>query len=341
MRSSRPLLLSFSRMLDMGGMPSAASAKAIKPVNAAKNCKVQCLAFDFDLLTRTVNESSAKPVKITAPPVDPVRLDPVVPNVGMIQEMANLLNVSLGGSKAKKDDDAADDLSALLSAEEEAAVLEKAAADKKINKNPLAGSDIRNKYASKLRHRVEGGVAGLESAKQRQADALVKGDAAGHLAARTVAMNQGNTETKWMAMTGTGTLLQYISNRSMKIALLPVPSNSHAEIEGKRMREFAKQLPNVEFNVVLQNGEAASDVLTNLLEELSTLDPPTTMVVSDRDDYLRFAKDSGMTTCRVRTHANAPRGNVSAHYSVNSMAEVQDVLDEINGISFNAVFASK
>jgi hypothetical protein len=264
----------------------------------------------------------------------------------LIQDLANLLNVNLGGTvgKAKNQGDN-DDISSLLSAEEEAAILkqkvaDKAALDKK--NNPLASVDIRNKYASKLRHRVEGGVAGLESAKQRQQDALIKGDAAGHLAARTVAMKSGgNNETKWMAMTGTGSLLQYVSNRSMKIALLPVPSNEQAEQEAKRMNDFTKQLPNVSFDVVLQDGEAANDILMHLIEELEPIDSLSTMVISDRDDYLRHAKETGMTTCRVRPHANSPRGNVSAHYTVNSMAEVQDVVNDINGISFNAVFASK
>ena len=60
------------------------------------------------------------------------------------------------------------------------------------------------------------------------------------------------------------------------------------------------------------------------------------MVVSDKDDYLKAAKDLGMITCRLRPK-NARRGNVTAHYNASSVPEVQDVVNDVTGISFNAV----
>ena len=156
-----------------------------------------------------------------------------------------------------------------------------------------------------------------------------------------MAVKAGSSETpKWMALTGTGALLQYVSTRSMKIALLPQPGNRNAEQEGQRMEEFTKQIPQVTFDVVLkEGGEHVPGILQSLLGQIA-LDPLTCLVVSDRDDYLRSAKEAGMTTCRVRTHVNAPRGNTTAHYTVTTMAEVQDVVNEINGISFKAIGAS-
>jgi hypothetical protein len=126
----------------------------------------------------------------------------------------------------------------------------------------------------------------------------------------------------------------------MKIALLPLPGNGKSEEEGNRMVEFTKQIPQVPFDVLLKEGETVDGILQSLLSQVS-MEPLSCLVVSDRDDYLRTAKDAGMTTCRVRAHANAPRGNTSAHYTVMSMAEVQDVVNDINGISFKATASAR
>lgn len=338
MRSTH-IARNISRMLDLGGMPSAATSKNAL-MDASKNCKVRCLAFDFDLLTRTTVKESNVPADpkplgsaVTESHARPV--SPILPDVSMLQQMANLLNVKLGGSvtPSKQIDD---DLSSL---DTTTADSDKRRPEKSPS-NPLPGdNDIRNKYAAKLRNR--GGVAGIALAKQEADDSLLKGDAAGHLVARAMAVKAGSSETpKWMALTGTGALLQYVSTRSMKIALLPQPGNRNAEQEGQRMEEFTKQIPQVTFDVVLkEGGEHVPDILQSLLGQIA-LDPLTCLVVSDRDDYLRSAKEAGMTTCRVRTHVNAPRGNTTAHYTVTTMAEVQDVVNEINGISFKAIGAS-
>ena len=332
MRSSQ-VVRNISRMLDLGGMPPASTSK-MSLMDASKNCKVRCLAFDFDLLTRTIVESqqaAQHPALRVEPPIPPLAA-PVLPDVTLLQQMANLLNVKLGESVAAKRID--DDLSALAGA--------KTTPDKKPISNPVAGnSDIRNKYAAKLQNR--GGIAGIELAKYQAEDSHMKGDAGGHLVARAMAVKAGSTSEasqRWMAHTGTGALLQYVTARSMKIALLPVPGNGKAEEEGNRMQEFTKQIPQIAFDVVLKEGETVDEILQNLLIQAS-MEPLTCLVISDRDDYLRTAKDAGMTTCRVRAHGNAPRGNTSAHYTVMSMAEVLDVVNDINGISFKAIASAR
>lgn len=336
MRSTH-VVRNISRMLDLGGMPPASTSRS-SLMDASKNCKVRCLAFDFDLLTRTVAESQqaaqqSASIRVVEPAAAPTPKAPVLPDVTMLQQMANLLNVKLGESVTAKRLD--DDLSALGEGKKSTPV-------KKAVSNPVAGdTDIRNKYAAKLQNR--GGIAGIELAKYQAEDSHLKGDAAGHLVARAMAVKAGSsseTSQRWMAHTGTGALLQYVTIRSMKIALLPVPGNGKAEQEGNRMEEFTKQIPQVSFDVVLKEGETVAEILQNLLSQVS-MEPLTCLVVSDRDDYLRTAKEAGMTTCRVRAHANAPRGNTTAHYTVTSMAEVQDVVNDINGISFKAAASAR
>jgi hypothetical protein len=208
-----------------------------------------------------------------------------------------------------------------------------------------ATMDIRTKYASKLRSKVDGGLAGVELANSKKEESLTQGDAAGHFIARSIAAsNTVSTKgSKWMASTGTGTLCSFLSNRSMKIALLPkqgLRSEEEKDNDRHGMELLAKQLPNVKFNLLgvdeNMNISNADDILNYVATEVESL-PVSIMVVSDQDAYLGSARDAGMYTCRVR-RKNEPRGNITASYTVEDVKEVEDVVNELNGISFNTVF---
>ena len=83
-------------------------------------------------------------------------------------------------------------------------------------------------------------------------------------------------------------------------------------------------------------GREASEILHTVLSKIEA-EPISTIVVSDRDDYLGSAKELGVFTCRVRKK-NAPRGNITTNYTVEMVKEVEDVVNELNGISYNTVF---
>jgi len=68
--------------------------------------------------------------------------------------------------------------------------------------------------------------------------------------------------------------------------------------------------------------------------------PKHCLVVSDRDDYLKIAKDGGMFTCRIRPKQGR-RGNITAAYDVSAIVDVMDIINEIDGISFNSVLGSR
>jgi len=206
------------------------------------------------------------------------------------------------------------------------------------------GSDIRSKYAGKLRDRLDGGLAGVENAKAQVEEALSRGDAAGHLAARKIASAQrvGKKGTKWLATTGTGNLLQYLSSRSMRIALLPIPNNANGDSNAAvsdRMDLLTRQMPEVNFGLLVKDGNQSPSDILDLVKAKTEVPNGSALVVSDRDDYLREAKDSGYYTCRIRPK-NSPSGNVTTNYTVEDIAGVQDVINELNGISYNTVFAS-
>ena len=85
--------------------------------------------------------------------------------------------------------------------------------------------DIRSKYGKKLRKKVEGGLSGANLANTKKKEALQRADAASHLAARTIALMDDvqASGSRWLANSGTGSLLSFLSMRSVKIALMPSP----------------------------------------------------------------------------------------------------------------------
>lgn len=327
-------------MMDLGGMPPSKTGP-IRTVDGSKNCKLQLVAFDFDVLTKSLSSDNQENVKKTAviskenEESSSSISSPVTALVDKVQEIASLLNVNLGNTKEKRifsRKEQEDDLSALTGQHD---VTDKPDAFQEGPKAPYS-TDIRAKYAEKLASR--GGLAGVDHAKRQVEETLAKGDAAGHLQARAAAVSQTVGETKWMALTGTGSLLTYISNRSMKIALLPLPSPEPRLDVKQKMTTFTKQMSLVSFDLLIDKGKDATEILQELQSEFD-VDPVATMIVSDRDDYLKAAKEGGMVACRIRPK-NARRGNISAHYNVETVGEVQDVVNEINGISFQATRAA-
>ena len=238
--------------------------------------------------------------------------------------------------------------------------------------NILLAHDPRAKYLSKLSQKgIVGGLDSVNRAREQVASALQKGDAAaGHWEARNLVRQStevhgggGRTtdgtshQIRWMARTGTGHLLQYMTQRAMKIVLLPSSgakgdtTDAARTAEGQDMKEFDRQLKEVVIDrfvtpheaVQTETGERrlASDLIQDVLAGLELVtSPERCMMVSDQEDYLRAAKDAGMVTCRIRPH-NAPRGNVSVHYMIPTLSELRQVIDSINGVSFNAALKGR
>jgi len=342
-------------MLDLGAV---ASKDAKTQIDTGKNLKIRAIALDFNVITRSV-ESQRKEVETTTTNASTGKVsgrvgdntisksankENVQPNVGIIQNIANLLGVNLGGDV--KQDGGIDDLSRLTGKSDGISTTTKKKEDARENLT----HDVRIKYAKKLRARVEGGLAGVELANSKREEILKKGDAPGHLIARSIAAAQivSTSGSMWLAKTGTGTLLTFLNQRSMKIALMPSPTLTDTiekEKEGERMNNFTKQLPGIKFHLLIKGleddnipiGKSTDAVLGQILASI-VIPPVSTLVVSDRDDYLLAAKNRGMFTCRVR-RKNKPRGNVTTSYTVADIDEIEDVINEVNGVSFNTVLS--
>ncbi|KAL3804418.1 hypothetical protein HJC23_011346 [Cyclotella cryptica] len=364
----------FSSMLDMGGM---ATANANTRIDVGKNNKVRAVALDFHLITRSIEqrrreaEDRMESAAREGDQSDSSKLKPladVQPDITLVEKMANLLNIKLGDSSpvglrqsnAQQNNDSIQDLSSTL-------LGTNSDTEKKATPQPLSSVssphlDIRSKYASKLRNKIDGGVAGIDLMNYEKEEAMRRGDASSHLAAKTLlsshaddaaAVGSGNTSSsRWLATTGVGKLLSFLTSRSMQIVLLPIPStpnNPQTDGDAERtlmeMNSLTKQLPHVHFDLLVSDGrrrggkanadnDAAQDILQYALSKLE-ISPIQYVVVSDRDDYLRAARESSMFTCRVRPK-NVRRGEVTASYNVEDVGGVEGVINEINGISFNS-----
>lgn len=360
----------FSSMLDMNGI---AQANADTRINVGKNNKIQVVALDFHLITRSIEErrqlakeeqnstamlrntslTSTSSLSISSTPSS------LTPDTSVVEMMASLLNVKLGGDSATSKRLQTDDVSAILGSSDKK---EKESMMKKDHSS--SHLDVRMKYAAKLRSKIDGGFAGLELANSAKENTMKRGDASLHLVARDLissgTMGGGElsnpSSTRWLATTGVGKLLSFLSSRSIQIALLPLPSTSShpqsdADVERttQEMETIAKQLPNVQFDLFVSDGrrrgeektersndDTAEDVLRNrVLRKMQDVPPLKFMVVSDRDDYLKAARNNGMFTCRVRPK-NTRRGNITTSYDVEDVGSVQDAINDINGISFNS-----
>ena len=346
--------LSISRMLDMGGAPSAANDSSfIRTVNASKNSKLQAVAFDFDLLTQSFDKeqgiSSTSSTATTATTNDTNSSSrskndtQVQPDLDQIRNVASLLNVEID-TTTTDDDNSRDGIQQTQEQQQQ----RKTKTPTELPKFSAPGEDIRAKYARKL----AGGLAGIELAKSQVENTLARGDAGGHMFARKRVQEMANPTTsssskgsRWMAMTGSGKLLSYLTHRSIKIALLPDPTKNGDDHQS--MQDLSKQLPEVVVDVIIDGedadrqsqqdtGHTAPEILTNQLMKELDVDPNLILVVSNNDNYLKSARDLGMITCKLQ-QKNSRRGNITVHYTPETLQQVQEVVNEINGISFNAV----
>jgi len=353
----------------MGGAPQASTNTHI---NVGKNNKIRAVALDFHLITRSIEQRRREAASSLANDLEknkkaanskPVKIE-VKPDMSMVEKMAGLLNIKLGDSspiglrKSAQADDTDDDLASVLLGDKKDKQKLQESPKKLAPSSTSPHMDIRSKYASKLRNKIEGGVAGIDLMNYEREELMRRGDASSHLTAKSmIANNETNvnpSSSRWLASTGVGQLLSFLTQRSMQIILLPVPSthqkpqtDEDRRRNEEEMTSLTRQLPNVQFDLCISEGRrrgddpsvanenAAHDILEYVTTENNDIPPIQYAVVSDRDDYLRSARERGMFTIRIRPK-NTRRGDVTASYSVENVSEVQEIINEINGISFNS-----
>jgi hypothetical protein len=336
MKFTRISFQSISRMLDLGGMPSMISSNSPNSlrIDLSKNCRLRCVAFDFQILAKGDEDNHENFTKNDETNVtqslQEISSKPITPDVSRIQEIANIMKVQLGGFIGSNHSNA-DNMTKILDLHPPLDVPIPVQQNDKSTISNFPLTDIRDKYAARLRTRVHGdSLAALDRAKAEVSS--VRGDGLAHSAARAIAIQQEINRApsnNWIARNGTASILHYIISRSLNLALLP----SCTPIDGDRNNFLQQMPPQLKFHTVIQEGTNESEYLDTLLRNVS-MEPQVFMVISNRDAYLRRAKELGMISCRIRSNFNGPRGAVTAHHTLSSLSEVQDVIQEWNGVSY-------
>jgi len=335
-------------MLDMGGVPHIGTETRI---NVGKNNKVRAVALDFDLITRSIEERRHRAVAETENHTSHTSTTQAAlqaqPDMSIVEQMSSLLGVQLGGTIRGNPPH-----SARLEREDDVSAIHNGSS-KKNNPPHIDHMDVRTKYAAKLRRTIEGGVAGLDLAKAQKAETIKRGDAAMRMAARDLISAAGVagdpsdasslSSSRWLTTTGIGKLLSFLTSRSVQIVLLPLPAtpsrprfDQDVEETRQMMESLTRQLPQVQFDLLVPGSreDTAQSILTTVLSHVEA-EPLRFLVVSDRDDYMKAARDAGMYTCCVRSKSQS-RAAITTNYNVEDAADVLDVVNELNGISFNA-----
>ena len=434
-RVSSKTLSRFASMLDLGGihLPTVNTR-----IDVSKNHKVRAIAFDFELISksvittavtgekekeissRTLNHSSVSNNNNNPSAILPEHLREKIDSISQVLQFKRISSNSTM-TRRREDSMMDDDITRIVRSTDPSfsstvsstpstttntsatAATSSTSTTASLSSSHVVG-DIRTKYASKLRSKVEGGIPAIENMKYQRETAMKRGDASTHLYARKEALTASsssssaaatsNSNTKWIATnSGTGKLLQFLHHRSMMIAFIPPlvtvpnttsthPSSSSSSSSflqerlmdiQQRMKDLCQQLPQIHIDYTISGLElfikdkttTNDDYVSSSSQEWAkhivqyfyyqittthhdninnnnhTIHPNAIILVSERDEYLKVGKDMGMMTCRVQPLGpNSPRGNVTTHYRIQKLSQVEDVINEINGISFNTVLST-
>ena len=194
----------------------------------------------------------------------------------------------------------------------------------KQSQSSLLKDDVRLKYGAALQKKGIG-VSGLVDAvvgPAAGAKGSKVGDSSFHLGARAMAMRQdeqdaseGDSAGRWMVANGMGTLMNFIGDRSMKVGLVSSDKRHMGKSTVVEMDKYVYQLGHHSFHFVgrelppekgkggddknAETIKAAIDSMKGEGNHAIELGPQHVMVVSDRDDLLKAARNVGESCCCV------------------------------------------
>jgi len=160
----------------------------------------------------------------------------------------------------------------------------------------------------------------------------------------------GATAGAWLLRPGMGNIVDYVRHRSMRLGLLSgLRSPTLADTLVRQMSDTRFVRPpggGGDDGSIDEEDEwksSGNDVarLLSVLHHPSGGDAQSLLLVSRSDAILQQGADLGLYTCRYRADGDR-YGNVGTHYTARSPLEVQDVLEDLNGIAMRAsAFSSR
>ena len=358
------LLGRYKQMMDMGGVPlSSGNKKLAKSLtkSLSKRLKVRGVLFDYNVITNHAPENikaeEDESSRASSSESSFFRLPQHVADMAAVLGVnvaATDKGVSLGRQEEREkifsEPEAMNetiDLSRRTSKKESQRKLPADVA-------PPGADDVRAKYMAKLK--AKKGISAsqiLGTSGQAGSATASDQDSTFHLSLRDSIVsaennadpNKYSNSGRWLPVSGMGRLLQYTSSRSIKIGIMS-GSPLLASYKAGDVQEYQKQLGKVDFDFVFEegvgnNGGDAGALVAESIKELDVEagvgdDLSGVMVVSQETEILKAARDANSYTCYV-IPLNGRRCGISTNYTIKTISELRDCVDDVNGVSFNNV----
>lgn len=212
-------------------------------------------------------------------------------------------------------------------------------------------STVVTKYGDKLRQRLGG--ASLESVSgsgQAAQDRRAGGDAKRLMASKKAVQQQEEGGGRWLLVEGMGNILDYTSFRTIPLCCFPLSSQTDALLKtflsqvhetpwfylGSVATATTAPAPTIDGSILAaQFVEMENKFISN------GISPKQLLVVSSNEQFLALSKSRGFLTCRYRP-LDSLYGQVSTDMVATNALEIQDCLEELNGVALRAsVFSSR
>lgn len=213
-------------------------------------------------------------------------------------------------------------------------------------------STVVSKYGDKLRKRL-GGAPHNSSGQSAQDRRATGGDAQLLKAAKKAAQQQEEGGGRWLLVEGMGNILDYTSLRTIPLCCFPLFSHTTAllttflsQVHETPWFYVGSVVGTVVPPVPVPANKDGSPLLAQFVEmeakfSSNGIPPKQILVVSSNESFLSLSKSRGFLTCRYRP-LDSLYGQVSTDMVASNALEIQDCLEELNGVALRAsAFSSR
>lgn len=141
--------------------------------------------------------------------------------------------------------------------------------------------------------------------------------------------SESSKPSRWLLQSGMGDVLDYSSFRSINVALISKKTSAHL------IDQLAGQLTAQKFYTIHQDDKVRLVDKFQEMEKELNLNANEFLILSQNDNLLEAAKLRQFYTCRYRP-PNSLYGKVSTDFVAQNAIEIQDCIEELNGIAMRS-----
>ena len=184
-------------------------------------------------------------------------------------------------------------------------------------------STIQTKYMNKIRKRIGDKSIVDATSPIKETDAKLL-----NIAKTIPTPNETKKPLRWLLQVGMGDVLDYSSFRSINVAVLNTKKASFNLID-----QLAGQITNINFYKINKTNDDKLKLIDkfSLMEENLKIIQKECLLISSNEEIIASAKERGYYTCRYRS-SDSLYGQQSTDFQATSAIEVQDCIEELNGI---------